>query len=90
VTFRGTQGSETVDCISTDTEFALSAHSDRMRWTATPSVKSIVVSPATGELAEDATVVVHVRGSSRGAFKVHVEAPNKAGSGSTDVQFTCR
>jgi hypothetical protein len=90
VSFRGTQGSGSVDCIAVDSEFALSAHSDRMRWTATPSVKSVVVSPASGELAEGATVVLRVRGSSRGAFTVHVEAPNRTGSGSADVPFTCR
>lgn len=89
VTFRGTSGSDRVSCSAIDTEFKLEAYGGRMRWTA-QAPAGITADPSSGALDRDESTVIHVSGTSAGPFSVVVQAPNRAGSGSTSVQFTCR
>jgi hypothetical protein len=90
VTFRGTDGTERVDCSDIVTEFKVSAFSGRIRWTAT-SDPGVSVSPSSGELEDGQDVLVSIRGADADgdSFEVIVSAPNRAGSAAVGVTFTC-
>jgi hypothetical protein len=89
-TFRGTDGTERVDCSDIVTELNVSAYSGRIHWTAT-SDQGVSVSPSSGELEDGQDVLVRIRGSyaDGDSFKVVVSAPNRAGSASVEAEFTC-
>jgi hypothetical protein len=90
VTQRGTGGTDHVDCSAIDSRLKISAHDGPIRWHATAS-PGVSVSPSSGFLDEGGSKVVRIGGSYSGgrSFTVVVPAPNRTGSGSANVPFTC-
>ncbi|MGW4897185.1 hypothetical protein ACWEQL_33725 [Kitasatospora sp. NPDC004240] len=82
-TFRGTKGSERVDCSAIDTEFKVFPYKGKIRWTilvrdARPGAAppypgstppGIVVSPGSGTLEDGQSQLVHLRGRFDGPGK---------------------
>lgn len=103
-TFRGTNGTDTVQCSAINSELAVSAHGGPIAWSAKaydrPSTKvphdgvavpGITFDPATGTLESGQRAVVRIRGSMSGStFYVEVSAPNNAGFSAVTIPFTCR
>ncbi|WP_051367270.1 hypothetical protein [Hamadaea tsunoensis] len=104
-TFRGTGGSDRVNCAAIDSALAVSAYRGQIVWTATAVdqttqgqwplqgniLRDVSFSPATGVMPDGKTATVHISGSVSGLteFAVVVSAPNHSGTGWVTVVFHC-
>jgi hypothetical protein len=91
VSFRGTTGTDHVDCARIATELKVSAYGGRIHWTAT-APSGVTISPSSGDLDEGDSQVLSIGGTYAGgrSFPLKVSAPNRAGRGaSTQTEFVC-
>lgn len=89
VSFRGTTGTDHVDCARISTELKVSANGGRIHWTAT-APSGVTISPSSGDLDEGDSQVLRIGGSYDGSrsFTLAVSTRNKPGS-STQTEFAC-